>query len=78
MFLNAEAYRSSDLDEREYSDSDDDEEQPKAKPSEGKPKIIAPKDNTWFSVFDQLTTFPSLISARIARLRQELEQQPPE
>jgi hypothetical protein len=44
-------------------DSDDDnEEQSNTKTPERKPKLIVPKDDAWFSVFEQLTKFPSLTS----------------
>jgi hypothetical protein len=74
LLLDERAYHSSNLDERKALG---DEEQPNAKSSERRLKLIAPEDYTSFSVFEQLTTFPSLINVRFARLRQHAEEQSP-
>jgi hypothetical protein len=63
LLLDEEAYRSFNLDEMGDPDSDDDnEEQSNTKTPERKPKLIVPKDDTWFSVFERLTKLPSLTS----------------
>jgi hypothetical protein len=69
LYLEDDAFHPSDFDGAEDSDSEDDEGSTIQK---SKAKFIDPKDNTWFSIFEQLKTFPSLTSIRFACLRQNL------